>query len=416
VITTILNHLFDGAPLVSVAVQMVLVVGAMGLAVSSSRSVLRRLKNKESRFLTIQWVSRSAVSMMGALFFLGWFFLAFLGASVFIDAPWVMVAGFKLAMLLFITGGVIQIVQQRVIPIFVGGAGGILLFSHDYGQFGGVIEKINAVGVTIGSVRLTPLSLVNAIVLLVVLSWGTSRLVDWMNAQIECNRQLKSNTKALLSKSLEVLTYFLATVVGLNLLGIDLTALTVVGGALGVGIGFGLQKITSNFISGIILLLEKTIETGDLIQMEGGIYGYVRQINARYTLIETFDGKEVMVPNENFMTDRVTNWTFSHSKGRIEIPIGVSYKSDIKLAQSLILEAANEHPRTIHDPKPDCYLLEFADSSVNFLLYFFVEDVTQGRYQPQSEVMMAIWEKFKTHGIEIPYPQRDIHIKQQDSL
>jgi len=123
-----------------------------------------------------------------------------------------------------------------------------------------------------------------------------------------------------------------------------------------------------------------------------------------------------MVPNEDFMTNRVTNWTFSSPKGRIEIPVGVSYNADIKNAQALILEAAVEHPRTIKDPKPECYLTEFGDSSVNFLLYFFVADVTEGRYQPQSEVMLSIWDKFKAHNIEIPFPQRDVHIKTRDRL
>jgi small-conductance mechanosensitive channel len=149
----------------------------------------------------------------------------------------------------------------------------------------------------------------------------------------------------------------------------------------------------------------------DLIEIDGGIYGFVKQINARYTLIEMFDGKEIMVPNEDFITQRVTNWTYSNAKGRIEISVGVSYGCDIKLAQSLILDAALDHPECIKDPEPLVHLREFGDSSVNFLLFFFIDDVTKGRYIIQSEVMMNIWDRFKLHNIEIPFPQQDIHIK-----
>ncbi|WP_051548241.1 mechanosensitive ion channel family protein [Sneathiella glossodoripedis] len=121
-----------------------------------------------------------------------------------------------------------------------------------------------------------------------------------------------------------------------------------------------------------------------------------------------------MIPNEDFITNRVTNWTFTNPKGRVEILIGVSYNSDIEFARELILQAATENERCSKDPAPQCYLREFADSSVNFLLYFWVDDVTEGRFEPQSDVMRAIWRKFKEHNIEIPFPQRDVHIKSKD--
>jgi small-conductance mechanosensitive channel len=133
-------------------------------------------------------------------------------------------------------------------------------------------------------------------------------------------------------------------------------------------------------------------------------------------LFETFDGKEIMIPNEDFVTTRVINWTYSNTKGRVAINIGVSYKSDIKKARELILEAAREHERCSQDPEPTCFLREFADSSVNFLLFFWVDDIIKGRYQPQSEVMFAIWDKFAENNIEIPFPQRDVHIKNPEAL
>jgi len=196
----------------------------------------------------------------------------------------------------------------------------------------------------------------------------------------------------------------------LNILNIKASSLAFFGGAIGIGLGFGLQKITSNFISGLILLFEKSIEEGDLVELENGVYGFIKNTGARYTLIETFDSKEIMIPNEEFITKNVVNWTYSNKQGRIDINIGVSYKCDIEKARELILEAAKEHKLCSVFPEPDCFLREYGDSSVNFLLYFWVDDVTKGRYEPQSDVMRSIWKKFKDNNIEIPFPQRDVHI------
>jgi len=224
-------------------------------------------------------------------------------------------------------------------------------------------------------------------------------------------KHVHTSTRTLILKTVQVVTYSIIGLIGLELLGIDLTAFTVVAGALSVGIGFGLQKITSNFISGIILLVEQSIETGDVLEFENNEFGTVRKLGGRYSLVEMFDGKEVMIPNEDLITQRVTNWTFSNPTGRVEINVGVSYKADIHLVKELMLAAAAEYSGTLLTPKPMCLLSEFGDSSVNFILYFFIADVSKGRYEPKSAVMFAIWDKFKENDIEIPFPQRDIHIK-----
>lgn len=275
-----------------------------------------------------------------------------------------------------------------------------------------VQEFLNQESLTIqiGSYAITPYKFLKAIAALVLIFWLSAIISDFGEKQIQKLNHLRSSTKALLTKAFQILLYFIAFLIILDVLGIDLTALAVLSGAIGIGIGFGLQKITSNFISGLILLFEKSIEKDDLIELTDGTFGFVRHTSARYTLVETFDGKEILIPNEDFITNRVTNWTYSNSKGRVEIPVGISYKSDIHKAQELILEAAKEHPRCINDPEPVCYLREYGDSSVNFLLFFWVEDIVEGRYQPQSEVMFSIWDKFKAHNVEIPFPQRDVHL------
>ena len=195
------------------------------------------------------------------------------------------------------------------------------------------------------------------------------------------------------------------------MLGIDLKVLAIFSGAIGIGIGFGLQKITSNFISGLILLFEKSVKSDDLVELASGAYGFVRHIGARYTLVATHEGKEIMVPNEDFITGRVTNCTFSNKKGRIEISIGISYESDIEKAMDLILESAKEYSGCLDDPGPSCFLREFADSAINCVLFFWVLDVREGILKHKSNIMRSIWRKFKEHDIVIPYPQRDIHVR-----
>jgi small-conductance mechanosensitive channel len=263
----------------------------------------------------------------------------------------------------------------------------------------------------IGETRLSIYLMTKALITIVMFFLLTGIISEFGEKRIKAIKGIHSSNKALINKAFHIFVYFIGFLIGLNVLGIDLTAFAIFGGAIGIGIGFGLQKITSNFISGLILLFEKSIENGDMVELSDGTYGLIRKTSARYTLLETFEGREMMIPNEDFIINRVTNWTFNNRKGRLEINIGVAYESDIEKAMELILEAANEHSRCIHDPKPSCYLKEFADSSVNFMLFFWVADVSKGRYRTKSEVMLSIWRKFKEHDIAIPYPQRDIHIK-----
>jgi small-conductance mechanosensitive channel len=177
-----------------------------------------------------------------------------------------------------------------------------------------------------------------------------------------------------------------------------------------VGIGFGLQKITSNFISGLILLFEKSVEEGDLIELNDGTVGFVRNTGARYTLVETFDSKDIMVPNEDFITNRVTNWTFKNSSARVETRISVAYDSDVEAVRNLILSTALEHNRCCSDPAPQCHLDAYGADGLEFVLYFWVADVTLGRMDVKSDILRALWQKFKAQGIVIPFPQRDIHV------
>jgi small-conductance mechanosensitive channel len=281
------------------------------------------------------------------------------------------------------------------------------------GHFETVREYLDTEALTyqVGNVRVSAYTVLRAILVLALVFWTAAIVADLVDRRLARLKRMRKTTRVLVSKVFQITLYVLAGLVALDMIGLDLTTLTVFGGALGIGLGFGLQKIASNFVSGLILLLERSVEEDDLIELTDGTSGFVRRTNARYILVETFDGKEVLIPNEDFITDRVTNWTLSSARARVDVPVGVSYGSDLDRVQALILEAARDHPRCLDDPEPLCLLREFGDSSVNFLLMFWVGNIADGRWGPQSDVMFAIWRKFAENGIEIPFPQRDLHIR-----
>ncbi|PHZ83553.1 mechanosensitive ion channel family protein [Paremcibacter congregatus] len=274
----------------------------------------------------------------------------------------------------------------------------------------------NALAFTVGEVRFSAYLLLKAVLTVIIAFWLAGIFAEFGETRIKQLTKLKASNRALLTKVFQILVYFIALLITLDVMSIDLTGLAIFSGAVGIGVGFGLQKITSNFMSGLILLFEKSVEEGDLVELDSNTVGFVRQTGARYTLVETFEGREIMIPNEDFITNRVTNWTYSNNQGRIDINIGVSYGSDLDTAYALILEAAQEHPRCSRSPGPECFLVDYGESSVDFTLYFWVDNIIDGRKRPRSDVLFSIWRKFKENKIEIPFPQRDLHIKTPQAL
>ncbi|HKJ73268.1 MAG TPA: mechanosensitive ion channel domain-containing protein [Alphaproteobacteria bacterium] len=289
----------------------------------------------------------------------------------------------------------------------------ILVAAGALGYLDPLIKFLNSPELTlkIEQVEITPYRAIKIIVFISLFLMLSATLLRAIDRQLTRVHSLNSSNRELIVKALQILSIFIIFIVTLDILHIDLTALAVFGGAIGIGLGFGLQKIASNFISGIILLMEKSIRLDDVIELPDGTWGSVRKIGGRYTLIESLESTELMVPNEDFITGKVVNWTFTNTRARVTIPVGVSYGSDLDVVKQCIFEAATEHPRCSSYPEASVYLREFGDSSVNFVLFFWIDDVRQGRYPVQSDVMFAIWHKFKEKGIEIPFPQRDLHIR-----
>lgn len=260
----------------------------------------------------------------------------------------------------------------------------------------------------IGAAKISFYSILSGMFGIVFLLWTASLISGIVEKSIGRMIWLEANNRALLTKALQVVLYFVLFMVTLDLLGIDLTAFAVFGGALGVGLGLGLQKVTANFISGIILLVEKSVKNGDLVDLGGGISGIVRHTGTRYTLIDAGDGREIMVPNDDFISSRVTNWTFTNNGVLIEIRVNIAYGTDIELAQKLMLAEANKHPCCSHVRPVNCYLQEFGGDAISFVLSFWIDDVIcDGRVKPRSEVMLAIVRAFRENGIEMVAPKRE---------
>ena len=285
---------------------------------------------------------------------------------------------------------------------------------ESFGLLTSTIQYLDGYALHLGDVRLSIFIVLKALVVLIVVMWISNLVSKRSKRYISSRTELHLSTRNIISKVVDISIYFLVFLIVLKTFGVDLTALAVIGGAIGVGIGFGLQKIASNFISGMILLLEKSIEVGDIIEVDNGaVLGTVKYFGGRYTQIQCFDGKEIMVPNEDFIIGKVTNWTYSDNKGRIKIDMGVAYGSDLEKVREIMISCAEEHPRCLKDPEIGCFLTGFGDSDIQFSLYFWVDDVDEGLFGPKSDVYMAIWKKFKKHKIEIPFPQREVKILNQ---
>lgn len=277
---------------------------------------------------------------------------------------------------------------------------------HLFDLYDPVVKALQNAKFTLNGAKITAYGALKSVAALVVLFWMAGFITRATDSRLKRVRGMHVSNRVLVMKFFQIILYFIVFLVGLQVMGVSLTALSVLGGALGVGIGFGLQKIASNFISGIILLFEKSVSVDDLIELADGTTGFIRMNAARYTLIETGDGREIMIPNEEFITQRVTTLTHTHKRGRVEINVGVGYDSDITKVRELMLDAARSHPRSSTDPEPACFMTAFADSSINMVLYFWVDNVIDGRLGPKHDVMLGILERFRANGIDIPYPHQ----------
>jgi small-conductance mechanosensitive channel len=263
---------------------------------------------------------------------------------------------------------------------------------------------------TLGKNPFTLWKIIYITLLLLTLFFLASRLKRVIAKRLLVKSAMELGTR----EAIAALTQYAVIIAGffiiLQTVGIDLSALTVLMGTLGIGIGFGLQHVTSNMVSGIVILLERPIKVGDRVEV-GSVRGDVINISLRSTTVLSNDNVAIIVPNSEFTTTRVTNWSYTNADVRLEFPVGVAYGSDPNLVQKVMLEVADEHPGVLKQPEPDVLLVSFGDSSLNFLLRAWTRDYTHRPGKLRSDINFALLRKFDEYGIEIPFPQRDIHVR-----
>ena len=287
-----------------------------------------------------------------------------------------------------------------------------LALIYALGLFGPTAAILEGTNVTIGNISFSLLSIARGIIFGSIIfwmgRWSNDRGAEYIRAQDD----LRVPTRELATKAFELAIFGGCFLLLMNILGINLSSLAVIGGAIGVGLGFGLQKIASNFISGIILLLEGQATVGDYVELDGGQQGTIVKMLSRATILETFDGKWIVVPNEDFITTRITNWSDAGSGNRYEVDFSVSYDTDINKIPAIVEAAVAKHPAVLSKPeKPDCELRGFGDSGIDFAVEFWVEGIDDGKNKYTSDVLFLVWNALKENNIEIPYPQRVIEIK-----
>ncbi len=275
------------------------------------------------------------------------------------------------------------------------------------GYLPNALSMLDALAFSIGDIRISALLILKGLGLLIGLIWLATNLGNYAETRVRNFTDLTPSLQVLIGKFVKIFLVIIAIVVALNSIGVDLTALTIFSGAIGVGLGFGLQKVVSNFISGVIILLDKSIKPGDTISIED-TFGWIRELRSRFVSVVTRDGREFLIPNEDFITEKVINWSFTDKLVRLDVDFGVSYDSNPHDVSRWCIEAAETVERVSKVKKPVCWMTEFGDSSLNFKVRFWISDPQNGLTNIRGKVLLALWDAFQEHGVGIPYPHREV--------
>jgi len=278
-----------------------------------------------------------------------------------------------------------------------------------------IIDALDNITFKIGAQKLSLLVMIQAVFAIFIAILVAMTISKFIENKLLKTSQLDPNARVMLGKVFRIFLYFVAVVVSLSSIGINLTFLSVLGGAFGVGLAFGLQKIASNYVCGFIILMDKSIHIGDIL-LVGEHYGVVTLIRSRYTVLRKLDGIEVIIPNETLISENIINHSFSDRKARISIEVQISYKSSVDKAFEIMLNAAKSEKRVLKDPEPATYLRGFGDSGIDLLLSFYIVDPEEGSWGLKSDINRKIWKKFQEEGIEIPYPYRTVEIVNKEKL
>lgn len=295
---------------------------------------------------------------------------------------------------------------ERVVTVIIWF--GVIL--HLTGLADPVIEALEQVSIPVGKQKLDLWMLVHGTVTVGVTLLVALWIASLIESRLMAAERLDANLREVMARLAKAVLAVIALLSSLSLVGIDVTALSVFSGALAVGLGFGLQKIAANYVSGFIILLDRSIRLGNLVAVDATTTGTVSQITTRYTVLKMLTGTEVIIPNEYLVSNIVRNLSFSDTRVRVAVNVQVSYKTDLDQAMQLMIDAARQQERVLSDPEPAVMLTDFADSGINLELGFWIPDPEAGTGGVRSDINLAIWKAFRENGIEIPYPQREVRV------
>jgi small-conductance mechanosensitive channel len=315
----------------------------------------------------------------------------------------------KLALAWLIIRLVTSIIRNEFIVRVVSLAAWLVAALSIIGQLDPAIDALDSVAVVLGGLRLTPLLLIKLGVLLALALWLANIASNFLEGRITQSHDLTPSIQVLLIKMVRLALMIFAVAVVMSAVGINLSALAIFSGAVGVGIGFGLQKIVANFISGVILLADKSVKPGDLVTI-GDSSGRISAMNTRYISVAAGDGREFLIPNEDLITQKVVNWTYTDKNTLVKVNFSTNYDADPRLVCRLAIEAAEASPRATKGKPPNCLITEFAEAGMKFTLTFWIAD-PDGMDKVKSDVMLTLWDAFKHDDIRVPYPVREIRIR-----
>ncbi len=279
------------------------------------------------------------------------------------------------------------------------------------------VAFLDSMEIGLGDLSISALMIIKSMISLAILLWLAAFSSRLLEQRIKAMPSVTPTMQVLLTKILKIALVIIAIMAAVSIVGIDLTAFAVFSGAVGVGVGLGLQKSISNLFTGILILMDKSVKPGDVIEV-GETYGTINSLGGRYVSVITRDGIEHLIPNEEMVTQRVANWTRTNSNIRVRLPIGVDYSTDLPKALDLCASAATRVERVLPNPVPICLTKNFGDSSIDLELRIWINDPQNGIANVSSDIYLEIWNSFKENGIQLPFPQRDIHLKTipQDSI
>lgn len=329
--------------------------------------------------------------------------------SIYPSRRYLVVIAATVASAWVIIGLVARLIRNPFLRRVVAWAGWIYVTLQYMGFLAAATDFLDTLGITLGDVRITALGVVRALVVTAVLITAGRLLTQAITRRLAKNDDISPSVGVLAVKLVQIVLYSAAAFLGLKALGFDLTGLAFLSGAIGVGLGFGLQKVVSNLVSGVIILMDESIKPGDVISL-GDTFGWIASLGARYVSVVTRDGREYLIPNEDLITGQVVNWSHSNDLVRLDISFGISYADDPHQVRKVAVEAARTVGRVLETTAPVCHVTGFGDSSVDYVLRFWISDPREGLTNVRGQVYLALWDAFKREGFRIPFPQREVHV------